>query len=67
MFMRSVPFLSWNLPKLILAMVGLSFLLASCANSNQKSANVGSPFPLNYNAGARGFEGSWPYGHAGYQ
>jgi hypothetical protein len=47
-------------------MVGLAFLLTSCANSNQKPVNVGSAFPYDYNADARGFEGTWPYGRGGY-
>ena len=67
MSMKSVRFLSRKLPQLSLAIVGLSFLLASCANTNQKSANIGSPFPQDYNSDARAFEGAWPYGHAGFK
>jgi len=65
--MKSVLYISWKLPQLILAMTGLSWLLASCANTNQKTTNVSSPFPITYNTGARGFEGNWPYGPAGYR
>jgi type IV pilus biogenesis protein CpaD/CtpE len=64
--MKSVRFSSRRLPHLSLVMVGLAFLLASCANSNQKPATVGSAFPYDYNADARGFEGTWPYGRGGY-
>jgi len=67
MCMKSVRFLSRDLPQLCLALAGLSFLLAACASSNQKSANVASPFPQNFNSGARTFEGSWPYGHEDYR
>jgi hypothetical protein len=37
--------------QLILAIGGISLLLASCANTNEKTANVNSAFPINYNAG----------------
>jgi hypothetical protein len=53
-------------PQLILAIGGISLLLASCANTNEKTANVNSAFPISYNTGARGFEARWPYGPAGY-
>ncbi|HEY4813086.1 MAG TPA: hypothetical protein VIH58_00340 [Chthoniobacterales bacterium] len=45
---------------------GISLLLASCANTNEKTANINSAFPINYSTGARGFEAQWPYGPAGY-
>lgn len=55
-----------KLPRLILALAGLSFLLAACANTNEKTASLNTAFPFNYNAGARGFESHWPYGPNGY-
>jgi hypothetical protein len=56
----------WRLPRLIPAMAGLSLLLASCASTNEKTANIGSAFPVTYNAGAREFDSHWPYGPEGY-
>ena len=53
-------------PQLILAIGGISLLLASCANTNEKTANVNSAVPVTYNTGERGFEAHWPYGPAGY-
>ena len=55
-----------KLPQLILALAGLSLLLAACADSGQKTASLNSAFPVNYNSGARGFDSHWPYGPNGY-
>jgi hypothetical protein len=53
-------------PGPIIALAGLSLLLAACADTNEKTASLNSAFPFNYNAGARGFESHWPYGPNGY-
>jgi hypothetical protein len=57
----------WKLPALVLGFTGVSFLLGSCASTNQKPVSVGSPFPNHYNSGTRDFEGTWPYGPGGYR
>ena len=64
--MKSVFIKAWKLPQLILALAGLSLLLASCAGTGQKTTSLDSAFPFSYSAGARGFESHWPYGPAGY-
>jgi hypothetical protein len=64
--MSSISFEVGKLPRLILALAGLSLLLAACADTNQKTASINSAFPINYNAGAREFDSHWPYGPAGY-
>ena len=65
--MKRVLFKAWRLPELSLVSgAGISLLLASCANTNEKTANINSAFPINYSTGARGFEAQWPYGPAGY-
>ena len=64
--MSSISSKARKLPRPILALAGLSLLLAACANTNEKTASLNSAFPFNYNAGARGFESHWPYGPNGY-
>jgi len=64
--MKSSSFEAWKLSRLILALAGLSLLLAACANTDEKTVNINSAFPANYNAGTRGFESRWPYGPGGY-
>jgi hypothetical protein len=64
--MSSISFKAWKLSRLVVALAGLSLLLAACANTNEKTASLNSAFPVNYNAGARGFESHWPYGPNGY-
>jgi len=64
--MSSISSKEGRLPRLILALAGLSLLLAACANTNEKTASLNTAFPNNYNAGARGFESQWPYGPNGY-
>jgi hypothetical protein len=64
--MSSMALKAGNLPRLILALAGLSLLLAACANTNEKTAKLDSAFPVSYNAGDRGFESHWPYGPNGY-
>jgi hypothetical protein len=64
--MKSVLFNAWKLPQLVLTATLLSWLLASCADTGQKTTNINSAFPVSYNAGARGFDSHWPYGPAGY-
>jgi hypothetical protein len=64
--MSSISFKTGKLPRLVLALAGLSLLLAACADTSQKTASLNSAFPFNYNSGSRGFESHWPYGPNGY-
>jgi hypothetical protein len=64
--MSSISFKVGKLPRLILALAGLSWLLAACAGTSQNTANINSAFPVNYNSGAREFDSHWPYGPNGY-
>jgi hypothetical protein len=64
--MSSIALKAVKLPRLVLALAGLSLLLAACANTNEKTARLDSAFPVSYNAGDRGFESHWPYGPNGY-
>jgi len=64
--MSSISFKAGKLPRLILALAGLSLLLAACADTSQNTASLNSAFPVNYNSGARGFDSHWPYGPNGY-
>jgi hypothetical protein len=64
--MSSIALKAVKLPRLVLALAGLSLLLAACADTNEKTARLDSAFPVSYNAGDRGFESHWPYGPNGY-
>ena len=64
--MSSIALKVGKVPRLILVLMGLSLLLAACANTNEKTASLNSAVPVSYNAGDRGFESHWPYGPNGY-
>jgi ABC-type oligopeptide transport system substrate-binding subunit len=65
--MSSIALKAGRLPRLILALAGLSLLLAACANTNEKTVSLNSTFPVSYNAEDRGFESHWPDGPNGYR